>query len=230
MHVEADHFAVEHGAAHATRSPQGVRERREATERFAVAREEECTRRLEKQQRAEAVVLELEEARGIVERLLYRSSGSGVNASTTRGSGRRPVLADSGARDLCDVPPKIDAASKDRVLGGGMTPRSITVDHGTEFTSRALEDWAYGRGLQLDFTPARQTRGERLHRVLQRALARRVPERHQFLSLADARQKIETWRRDYNEAPPHGSLGRLTPCEFVTHRQAIRTIEAGADF
>ena len=29
--------------------------------------------------------------------------------------------------------------------------RSITVDHGTEFTSRALEDWAYRRGVQLDF-------------------------------------------------------------------------------
>lgn len=52
---------------------------------------------------------------------------------------------------------------------------------------------------------------------------------HRFLSLADARQKIETWRRDYNEARPHGSLGRLTPCEFVTHRQATRTIEVAAN-
>ncbi len=39
----------------------------------------------------------------------------------------------------------------DRVLGGGQGPRSITVDHGTEFQSRALEDWAYRRGVQLDF-------------------------------------------------------------------------------
>jgi len=38
----------------------------------------------------------------------------------------------------------------DRVLEHG-TPRSITVDHGTEFMSRALEDWAYRRGVQLDF-------------------------------------------------------------------------------
>lgn len=29
-------------------------------------------------------------------------------------------------------------------------PRS-TVDHGTEFQSRAVEDWAYRRGVQLDF-------------------------------------------------------------------------------
>lgn len=40
----------------------------------------------------------------------------------------------------------------DFVLLGTPGPRSITVDHGTEFQSRALEDWAYRRGVQLDFT------------------------------------------------------------------------------
>ena len=34
----------------------------------------------------------------------------------------------------------------DRVLTGVSGPRSITVDHGTEFQSRALEDWAYRSG------------------------------------------------------------------------------------
>ena len=28
-----------------------------------------------------------------------------------------------------------------------------------------------------------------------------------FVSLADARRKIEAWRRDYNEERPHSSLG-----------------------
>jgi putative transposase len=39
----------------------------------------------------------------------------------------------------------------DRMLPPDAAPRSITVDHGTEFMSRALEDWAYRRGVQLDF-------------------------------------------------------------------------------
>ena len=39
----------------------------------------------------------------------------------------------------------------DRALNGTPGPQSITVDHGTEFQSRALEDWAYRRGVQLDF-------------------------------------------------------------------------------
>jgi putative transposase len=39
----------------------------------------------------------------------------------------------------------------DRVLSDKSGPCSITVDHGTEFQSRALEDWAYRWGVQLDF-------------------------------------------------------------------------------
>jgi putative transposase len=46
---------------------------------------------------------------------------------------------------------KTVSAALDRVLASGPAPRSITVDHGTEFMSRALEDWAFARGVQLDF-------------------------------------------------------------------------------
>jgi len=42
-------------------------------------------------------------------------------------------------------------AALDRVLEDPPRPRSITVDHGTEFPSRALENCAYRRGVQLDF-------------------------------------------------------------------------------
>ncbi len=41
--------------------------------------------------------------------------------------------------------------SLDRALAGISGPRSITMDHGTEFQSRALEDWAYRGVVQLDF-------------------------------------------------------------------------------
>jgi len=51
------------------------------------------------------------------------------------------------------------AAALDRAIGSGPAPRSITVDHGTEFMSRALEDWAWRRGVQLDFNAARQAHG-----------------------------------------------------------------------
>src|SRR5229473_8662608 len=38
---------------------------------------------------------------------------------------------------------------------------------------------------------------------------------HVFLTLAEARETIEAWRHDYNHLRPHGSLGALTPIEFV---------------
>ena len=38
---------------------------------------------------------------------------------------------------------------------------------------------------------------------------------HWFLSLADARSKIEAWRRHFNESRPHTALEWLTPVEFV---------------
>lgn len=38
---------------------------------------------------------------------------------------------------------------------------------------------------------------------------------HWFLSLEYARDKIEVWRRDYNEYRPHSALGHLTPQEFA---------------
>ena len=36
-----------------------------------------------------------------------------------------------------------------------------------------------------------------------------------FISLDDAKQKIEAWRIEYNESRPHSSLGNRTPNEFA---------------
>jgi putative transposase len=63
-------------------------------------------------------------------------------------------------------------AALDRAIERAGTPLSITVDHGTEFTSRALEDWAYQHGVKLDFNSPRKTYRERAHRIVQRSTAR----------------------------------------------------------
>lgn len=85
-----------------------------------------------------------------------------------------------------------------RVLGDGSGPRSITVDHGTEFQSRALEDWAYRRGIQLDFIRP----GKPVENAFIEAFHGRLRDKylnvHQFASLADAQAIIEAWRIDYN--------------------------------
>jgi len=113
----------------------------------------------------------------------------------------------------------------DRVLAESPRPRSITVDHGTEFQSRALEDWAYRRGVQLDFIRP----GKPIENAFIESFNGRLRDEclnvHQFTSIADAQTKIEAWRLDYNQRRPHGSLGHLTPSEFVAQRQAMTTAE-----
>jgi transposase InsO family protein len=36
-----------------------------------------------------------------------------------------------------------------------------------------------------------------------------------FLSIADAREKLERWRHDYNHLRPHSSLSNRPPAEFA---------------
>jgi putative transposase len=36
-----------------------------------------------------------------------------------------------------------------------------------------------------------------------------------FLSLGDAREKLEAWRRYYNEAGPHGAIGYKSPITLM---------------
>jgi putative transposase len=114
----------------------------------------------------------------------------------------------------------------DRALQDAPRPRSITVDHGTEFQSRALEDWAYRRGVQLDFIRP----GKPIENAFIESFNGRLRDEclnvHQFASIADAQTKIEAWRLDYNQRRPHGSLGHLTPTEFVAQRQVTTTAEA----
>lgn len=114
----------------------------------------------------------------------------------------------------------------DRVLETAPPPHSITVDHGTEFQSRALEDWAYRRGVQLDFIRP----GKPIENAFIESFNGRLRDEclnvHQFASIADAQSKIGAWRVDYKQRRPHGSLGHLTPSECVAQRQVTTTAEA----
>lgn len=116
----------------------------------------------------------------------------------------------------------------DRALAEGSIPRSITVDHGTEFMSRALEDWAFARGVQLDFIRP----GKPVENAFIESFNGRLRDEclnvHQFTCIADAQAKIEAWRIDYNQRRPHGSLGYLTPDEYVRQRLLSLTAEAAS--
>ncbi len=106
-----------------------------------------------------------------------------------------------------------------RVLDIPAVPRPITLDHGTEFQSRALEDWAYRRGVQLDFIRP----GKPVENAFIESFNGRLRDEclnvHQFASLAEAQAVLDAWRLDYNTCRPLSLLGHLSPSEFVSQRQ-----------
>jgi len=94
-------------------------------------------------------------------------------------------------------------------------PKAITVDHGTEFTSKSLDEWAWNHSVKLDFIrPGKPTENAFIESFNGR-LRDECLNANEFTSIEDARQRIEAWREDYNHHRPHSSLGHLTPIEFA---------------
>jgi putative transposase len=107
------------------------------------------------------------------------------------------------------------AAALNLVVAERGAPQSITVDNGTEFASRAMDAWAYGHGIQLDFIrPGRPVENGYIEsfngRLRDECLNVQV-----FFSLADARQKLGEWRHDYNHVRPHSALADHAPAEVA---------------
>ena len=94
-------------------------------------------------------------------------------------------------------------------------PEVITVDNGPEFAGKALDEWAYRRGIKLSFIRP----GKPVENAFAESFNGRVRDEclntNWFLSLKHARDVIEEWRKDYNAVRPHSSLGGLTPEEFM---------------
>jgi len=94
-------------------------------------------------------------------------------------------------------------------------PDVITVDNGSEFSGKDLDNWVYWKRIKLDFIrPGKPVENAYIEsfngRLRDECLNDQI-----FVSLEDAKEKIEDWRRDYNHHRPHGSLGNLTPVEFI---------------
>ena len=103
----------------------------------------------------------------------------------------------------------------DGIIAHRGKPAGILVDNGSEFTSRSMDLWAYLNKVKLDFSrPGKPTDNAFIESFNGKFRAECLNE-NWFLSLADARDKIEQWRDDYNRHRPHSSLGGLTPVEFA---------------
>jgi putative transposase len=94
-------------------------------------------------------------------------------------------------------------------------PRRIVVDNGPEFTSTALDAWAYHRGVELHFIRPGKPVDNAFIESFNGKFRDECLNENWFVDLDDARTKIETWRIDYNEVRPHSALGNRTPAEYT---------------
>jgi putative transposase len=112
----------------------------------------------------------------------------------------------------------------ERLSDGRGLPAIIQTDNGPEFTGRVLDQWAFERGVKLQFIePGKPIQNAFIESFNSRLRAECLNE-HVFVSLSDARTKIEQWRIEYNRERPHSSLGHLTPEEFAANNQTSSAI------
>ena len=94
-------------------------------------------------------------------------------------------------------------------------PPTLVCDNGPEFTSQALDQWAYARGITLQFIrPGKPVENAYIESFNGRFRDECLNE-NWFATLDDARVTIERWRKEYNAGRPHSSLGDRTPEEFT---------------
>lgn len=127
------------------------------------------------------------------------------------------TIVDTHARYSPAVDPRFTYRDEDvvqtleLVCGEIGCPKTIRVDNGSEFISRDLDLWAYANDVTLDFSrPGKPTDNGFIEAFNGRFRAECLIA-HWFLTLADAREKLEDWRRDYNEVRPHSAIGYKAP-------------------
>lgn len=98
--------------------------------------------------------------------------------------------------------------------GLGSIPKRLRCDNGPEMTSKIFLDWACRRGIEVEYIqPGKPIQNAYVESFNSRFREECLNE-HTFEDLAQAKRRIETWRRYYNEKQPHTAIEFKTPNEF----------------
>ena len=100
-------------------------------------------------------------------------------------------------------------------------PLMIVCDNGPEFTGKALDGWAYQRGVKLHHIRPGKPVENAYVESFNGKLRNECLNQHWFTDLLDARRLIEEWRIDFNEVRPHSSLDGMTPKEYAEANRGL---------
>jgi putative transposase len=107
-------------------------------------------------------------------------------------------------------------------------PHALLMDNGPELTSKALDAWAYGNGVELRFIQPGKPAQNAYVESFNGKFRDECLNEHWFLTLDEAREVIEEWRQDYNQFRPHSSLDDLTPEQFRDRSAVLWALPAPA--
>ena len=102
-------------------------------------------------------------------------------------------------------------------------PQVLVSDNGPEFAGQALDVWAHQQSVKRHFIEPGKPVQNAFIESFNGKMRDECLNEHWFVSLAEARQVIESWRQDYNEVRPHSSLGNRTPQEFTARGASLRS-------
>jgi putative transposase len=94
-------------------------------------------------------------------------------------------------------------------------PTRLWCDQGSEFCGQIVDLWAYQHQVRIDFSRPGTPKDNAHVESFNATLRRECLNAQRFESLHDAQERIEAWRREYNESRPHPALQDRTPDEFA---------------
>jgi putative transposase len=103
-------------------------------------------------------------------------------------------------------------------------PKMLFCDNGSEFTSQILDLWAYQNGVRIDFSRPGKPTDNAYIETFNGTLRAECLDTHWFGTMAEAKEIIEAWRKEYNESRPHRAHGERTPNEFAKEIAARRDL------
>jgi len=93
-----------------------------------------------------------------------------------------------------------------RLKDEGRAPKLLFCDNGSEFSSQAMDLWAYQNGAKIDFSRPGKLTDNAFIESFNGTFRDECLNVHGFESLTEAKQLIEAWRQEYNESRPHRVL------------------------
>ena len=110
----------------------------------------------------------------------------------------------------------LDEIAKTRSL-----PKAIVTDNGPEFISKAMDQWAYEKRVDLKFIQPGKPVQNAFIESFNGKFRFECLDVHWFQDLNHAREIIGNWRMEYNQIRPHSSLQRKTPEQFAQQFEAV---------